>query len=250
VKHAAVILAAGSGKRLGGAAKALLRIDRTPTASEVTSSDRTFLEAIVATAREVGCDEVVVVVGPPYGIEVAEHARALGARVVTNPDPARGMASSVALGFGALSDARGSAASSELLGSGALAASSGPLGSGVLAASSDPLGFGALAASSEAQRSAGLEAAWLWPVDHPRVTAATLRAMIAALGGHAVARPRFGDRGGHPPLIARALWPALAACGESGARAVFASADVVEVVVDDAGVVRDVDTPADVRALG
>lgn len=188
---AVVILAAGSGSRLGGVAKALLRL-RT----------HTYLETICATAREVGLAEAVIVVGPPYGDAVARHAHDLGLRVVTNPEPSRGMASSVALGFAALTSPQ-------------------------------------------------LTAAWLWPVDHPDVCAATLRALIAALGDHDAAQPRLGDRGGHPPLVARALWARLAECAEvdGGARAVIAASRVARVAVDDPGVVRDIDTPEDVLAL-
>ena len=183
----AVILAAGSGSRLGGVAKALLR-----------RGEHSYLATIIATAREVGLVDAVVVVGPPYGDAIAEHARSLELRLVYNPEPARGMASSVAIGFAAL-------------------------GAGT--------------------------AAWLWPVDHPAVTAATLRALVAAIGEHEVAQPRFGDRGGHPPLVARALWARLAGCAalDGGARTVIAAADVVRVAVDDPGVVRDIDTPLDLE---
>jgi CTP:molybdopterin cytidylyltransferase MocA len=89
VKVSAVILAAGAGTRLGGVAKALLE----------GKHERTFLTSILATAREVGLDDALVVVGPPFGDAVAAHARELDARVVVNPQPDRGMASSVALGF-------------------------------------------------------------------------------------------------------------------------------------------------------
>jgi molybdenum cofactor cytidylyltransferase len=179
----AVILAAGAGSRLGGVAKALLRV-----------GEDSYLARILATARAVGLDDAVVVVGPPHGEAVAAEARGLGARVVVNAEPARGMASSIALGFGAL---------------------------------------------------AGGEAAWLWPVDHPFVRTETLRALIAAIGESAVAKPVYQGRGGHPPLIARAVWPELAGCGEIGARAVLARVAVVAVPVHDPGVVRDVDTPED-----
>jgi CTP:molybdopterin cytidylyltransferase MocA len=84
-----VILAAGAGTRLGGVAKALL----------VGKDGRTFLARIVATASEAGLDSVVVVVGPPHADAVAAHARELGAQIVVNPQPERGMSSSVALGF-------------------------------------------------------------------------------------------------------------------------------------------------------
>lgn len=185
----AVILAAGAGTRLGGVAKALLR----------GPDGRTFLAAIVETAREVGLVEPLVVVGPPHGDAVTVVAHGLGCRVVLNPAPERGMASSVALGFGSLSPKP--------------------------------------------------RAAWLWPVDHPDVSPATLRILIAALGFHAAARPVYESRGGHPPLIARPLWSALASCAdvEGGARTVLAGADVADVEVGDRGVVRDVDTPADLE---
>lgn len=89
---AAVILAAGAGSRLGGLAKALLaRRDGT-----------TFLASILASARAAGAGDVIVVVGPPHGDAIAVHARELGCRIVVNPTPERGMASSVAIGFAEL----------------------------------------------------------------------------------------------------------------------------------------------------
>lgn len=187
---AAVIVAAGAGSRLGGVAKALLAY-----------RGKTYLETIATTGRAVGLVDAVVIAGEPFGQEVAAHARQLGLRVRVNPAPERGMASSVALGFGAI--ANGPAA-----------------------------------------------AAWLWPVDHPAVTAATLLQLIAALGDADVAQPRHGGRGGHPPLIRRALWPQLAACGNQpgGARDVLRAARVAAVDVDDPGVVLDIDTPADLEA--
>jgi len=176
----AVILAAGAGTRMGGVAKALLR-----------RGERTFLRCIVDTAREIGLDDGVVVVGPPFGDAVAAAARALGLRVADNAQPERGMASSIAIGFAALADG-------------------------------------------------DADAAWLWPVDHPDVTAATLRALVAALGDREVARPVVAGRGGHPPLVARAAWPRLVAC--TNAREVIAAADRIDVPVDDVGCTQDVDT--------
>lgn len=188
---AAVIVAAGAGRRLGGVAKALLPY-----------RGQSYLAAIAATARAVGLVDAVVVVGEPFGQDVAAHARQLGLRVRVNPAPERGMASSVALGFAAIAQT-------------------------------------------------ACDAAWLWPVDHPDVTAATLRDLVGALGTHDAARPVVGARGGHPPLVARTLWARLAACADvdGGARAVLAAADVIDVDVGDAGCVRDVDTAADLKAL-
>lgn len=90
----AVIVAAGEGRRLGGVAKALLQL-----------GDATFLARIVDTLRADAAVDPVVVVGPPFGDAIAAHARQLAIRVVVNPAPERGMASSVACGFGALGDA-------------------------------------------------------------------------------------------------------------------------------------------------
>lgn len=192
MRKGAVILAAGAGMRLGGVAKALLN----------AGGGRTFLSQILATAREVGLDRAIVVVGPPFGEQVAAHAVDLGAEVVSNPQPERGMASSVALGFAAIA-------------------------------------------------STACDAAWLWPVDHPDVMAATLRELERQLARHAAARPVVGGRGGHPPLIARELWPQLAACGDApgGARSVLGESDVIDVEVTDEGCVRDVDTQFDLEKV-
>jgi molybdenum cofactor cytidylyltransferase len=177
--------------RLGGVAKALLsRRDGT-----------TFLASVVACARAAGLADVVVVVGPPHAEAVAVHAHELGCRIAVNPAPSRGMASSVEVGFNAISESL-------------------------------------------------CDAAWLWPVDHPDVLPATLRALIGALGSHSAVRPVVAGRGGHPPLIARTIWPQLAACGdvEGGARAVLSESDMRDLEVDDPGCIRDVDTPADLEA--
>jgi CTP:molybdopterin cytidylyltransferase MocA len=204
VRISAVILAAGAGTRMGGVAKALLE----------GKGERTFLMSILATAREVGLHEAIVVVGPPFGDVVAPHARAQGARVVVNPHPERGMASSVALGFAAVarSVVDGTAVDSSAIGD--------------------------------------CDAAWLWPVDHPDVEPRTLRTLIAALGTHAAARPVYGDRRGHPPLVSRVLFGALAECAnvDGGARTVLAGADTLDVPVDDPGSVRDIDTALDLEA--
>ena len=93
---AVVVLAAGEGRRLGGVAKALLPVGQ-----------GTLLDRALATAALVGIApaQVVVVVGAPHGDAVAAAARAAGCVVVVNPAPARGMASSIAVGFAALGSA-------------------------------------------------------------------------------------------------------------------------------------------------
>lgn len=181
---AALILAAGRGERAGGVAKALLPL----------GDGATYLERIWTSARAVGVERGAVVVGPPHAAVVRAAAERLGLAVIENPQPGRGMASSVELAF-------------------------------------------AWAAR------AGLEGALLWPCDHPRVRRATLTALFAALGASEAAVPRAGGRGGHPALVARALFSALARCSAEphGARTVLRAAATVSVPVDDPDCVRDVD---------
>ncbi len=83
----AVVLAAGAGRRMGGRPKALLTID-----------GETFLERVAQTCRDGGAKVLVVVTRaePP---EISRIARSLGATVVENPEPDRGMFSSVTLGL-------------------------------------------------------------------------------------------------------------------------------------------------------
>ncbi|MFN0250444.1 MAG: NTP transferase domain-containing protein [Kofleriaceae bacterium] len=190
-----VILAAGAGTRLGGKAKALLPFG---------NNGENYLGWILFHAYSAGAIRTqVVVVGPPHDERIIrqvlddhEHVH-----VVRNPDPSRGMASSVALGFAEL----------------------------------------------ERVAKPHVESAYLWPVDHPFVLENTLRQLFIFRAGNEVCVPRYQGRGGHPPLIARSVWPALAACADNpgGARAVLAERRATWIDVDDPGVVRDIDTPED-----
>jgi molybdenum cofactor cytidylyltransferase len=96
------------------------------------------------------------------------------------------------------------------------------------------------------------DAALLWPVDHARVRAETVRAILAAAAGDRVVVPVWRGRGGHPVAFGRGLWPELCACATAaeGARSVVRAdpARVVRVDLDDPGVIADVDTPADLDA--
>src|SRR4051794_32861229 len=125
----ALILAAGAGTRLGGVAKALLRLP----------DGRTFLDAIL----ELAGPAPVVVVAAPFGAEVAA-AVAGRAEVVWNPAPERGMIASLVAGLAAIPDA---------------------------------------------------DVALVWPVDHPRVTAATVAAVRAAAARDRIVVPVHAGRG-------------------------------------------------------
>jgi len=90
---AAVVLAAGASTRMGEP-KALLR----------RADGRSYVEAIVETARAGGCDEIVVVLGPPHG-EAIRAALPAGVRAAWNGEPERGMLSSVQAGLAAVAGA-------------------------------------------------------------------------------------------------------------------------------------------------
>jgi molybdenum cofactor cytidylyltransferase len=85
--------------------------------------------------------------------------------------------------------------------------------------------------------------------DMPWIASSTIASVAGALTrGADIAAPCLGGRRGHPVGLARRHYPALIALrGDSGARAVLASNEerIVRVEVGDTGIMRDVDTPAD-----
>lgn len=87
----AVLLAAGSGSRLGGRPKALLELGGVPL----------VLRQLIALSGA-GVDEVVVVLGH-HAAAVEAAIRAFPITLVHNPDPDAGQASSVRIGLAALS---------------------------------------------------------------------------------------------------------------------------------------------------
>jgi CTP:molybdopterin cytidylyltransferase MocA len=93
---AGLLLAAGGGRRYG-MPKAL-----------VEHGGRLLVEHALATLRDAGCDPVVVVLGAADET-VRERADLTGAIVVTNPDWARGMGSSLRVGLRTLSDTKAQA---------------------------------------------------------------------------------------------------------------------------------------------
>jgi molybdenum cofactor cytidylyltransferase len=86
----AVLLAAGAGRRLGGIAKPLIRIEGV-----------SLLQRQLLALREAGVDAVVVVTGFERQAVEAE-ARALATALAYNADYAQGLASSARIGLAAL----------------------------------------------------------------------------------------------------------------------------------------------------
>ncbi|GAB2690015.1 nucleotidyltransferase family protein [Kitasatospora kifunensis] len=87
---AALVLAAGGGRRLGGRPKALLPFHGRP-----------LVEHAVRVVRQGGCEPVLVVLGAARAQALAE-AELTGCTVVANPDWAQGMGTSLRAGLAAL----------------------------------------------------------------------------------------------------------------------------------------------------
>jgi nicotine blue oxidoreductase len=85
------------------------------------------------------------------------------------------------------------------------------------------------------------------PVDTPGVTAAAVRRLAELASPTALARATYGGAPGHPVLIGRDRWAAVAemADGDEGARPYLVANPPHEVPCEDIAAGQDVDTPAD-----
>lgn len=97
-------------------------------------------------------------------------------------------------------------------------------------------------------------AGWLIALaDMPRVQAATIAAVIAALrNGAAIAAPVYRGERGHPVGFSAKFGARLQALtGDSGARSLLGeyAAELVHVDCEDPGILLDVDHPVDLRRL-
>jgi CTP:molybdopterin cytidylyltransferase MocA len=111
-----------------------------------------------------------------------------------------------------------------------------------------------LQAGLRALETENLEAVVLCLVDHPAVSAETLRKLVESFktSGSNVAVPTFQGQRGHPVLIGRALFAELKKLGpEQGANAVIRKHRGATQFVDvnDAGILTDVDDPETYRGL-
>jgi molybdenum cofactor cytidylyltransferase len=132
----------------------------------------------------------------------------------------------------------------------ALAAELGANGARIVRCANADDGMGAslacgVRATAEAQ-------GWLVALaDMPWIAPATIARVAAAIAdGASVAAPFHRGERGHPVGFGAACYAALAALtGDEGARSVVAAQRdrVVRIEVDDAGILRDVDTPSDLQ---
>ncbi len=223
----AIVLAAGEGKRAGGV-KALLKL-----------GGRTFLEAVVTAVHEAGC-EPVIVVGGAEGSRVEAEASRLGAGFVLNEHWRSGQFSS--LKAGAMKAREVEAAKAVALAV-ASAQSPGPANARTVAA-----------ASANAPRPAALVAL----VDHPWVRPETYRTLLEAFrespGRIVIAvcedRQTRRVRRGHPVVIPTDILTEVIAApdGTTLRDIIRGHADLVlEVRVDDPGVLKNINTAADLR---
>ena len=180
---AGVILAAGASSRMGQP-KALLEYQ-----------GEAFLRRLAGMLGE-ACGRVVVVLG--YDAERVRTAVPERAVITVNPEPERGMLSSLQCGLRAAGDA---------------------------------------------------EAVLFLPVDYGAVRSETLARVAAEAGTAEIVVPVFEGRHGHP--VRAIMQDLLVLPATAQARDVIRRhrAATRYIIVDDAGVVNDVDTPEDYRAL-
>ena len=187
----AIILAAGAGRRFGGR-KLVARLDERPIVQHV-------LDAV----REAGLTGGVVVVGhDAAAIEEAVAWR--GETLITNPDPDRGLSSSLRLGIGSL----------------------GP----------------------------DVDAAIVLLGDQPLVDLAVIRLLVAEPLDETrpIVVPRYPtDDAPNPVRVERAAWPMVdGLTGDRGFGSIISSNPELVRHIDVAGENPDVDTPADLAAIG
>lgn len=123
-----------------------------------------------------------------------------------------------------------------------------PVGCRVIHSPDASLGMGhSLAAGAASLGDSQAQAVAILLGDMPWIAPQTLQQLADAASSSTILFPLFDDQRGHPVLFGREFWPALTQLsGDEGARVVVqAHRDrCVSLEVTDAGVLRDVDTPA------
>lgn len=127
-----------------------------------------------------------------------------------------------------------------------------PDGMGIVRCAEAARGMGhSLAAGARTLASADGVALAVLLGDMPWLADATLVALAARAEARRIVFPRYQGERGHPVLFGRRFWPALANLkGDNGARALLQAHPeaCLDLTVDDPGVLRDVDAPADLGA--
>ena len=183
-----------------------------------------FVERVVGALAGGGCSPVLVVVRHADGPEAA-MARQTGAKVVINPDPSDGPISSLRTGLRSL------------------------VGSGDDGDSGHESGGTENRRAEDPRRIVGCA---FCPVDHPRVDARTVGRLVDAFreSDAPIVVPVYESRRGHPVVFRDVVFPELLQEElPEGARTVVHRHDdrILEVEVEDAGVLVDIDTRGEYR---
>jgi len=122
-----------------------------------------------------------------------------------------------------------------------------PAGCRVVHSRDAALGMGhSLAAGIASLDDSRAQAAAIVLGDMPWIASATLRRLAQDASASSILLPLHDGRQGHPVVFGRAFWPELMCLtGDEGARSVVRAHrdSCLALEVDDAGVLRDVDTP-------
>lgn len=97
-----------------------------------------------------------------------------------------------------------------------------------------------------------IRAVFIWPADHPAVSLATIELLARRADPARALLPSYRSRRGHPALIGRDLLPSIEKIPpREGLRHLWRMRPkaLIEVPVEDQGVVQNVDTPEDYRQL-
>ena len=99
-----------------------------------------------------------------------------------------------------------------------------------------------------------LKGALVVPVDHPCVTKRTYRALLRMFAekSHAIVKPTYQGSSGHPVLIPRKLFDHIRRSGiRSTLNELIKISKLEQVLVpcDDPGILKNINTPEDVRGL-
>lgn len=103
-----------------------------------------------------------------------------------------------------------------------------------------------LAAGARSLRDSPAQAVAILLGDMPWIEPATLRQLATAASASTIVLPRHAGQQGHPVIFGRDFWVALGQLGgDEGARSVVQCnrGSCVVIEIEDAGVLRDVDTP-------
>jgi len=94
------------------------------------------------------------------------------------------------------------------------------------------------------------DAFFMLPADCCVINPETLKTLLSRYDGSKILYPAYNGKRGHPPLIPYKIGRGLADySGEGGARAFFADFPSEEIEVPDPGILMDMDTPEDYRAI-